>query len=147
MVQNTTVGINSVMRSIEFVPGDRILQLSTGYGAVNKTIEYICDTHTDVKVVEVELVHPQTDQAIVHLIEKTVQNHLARKDGSRVRLAVIDWISSVPAVVLPVKQITDMLKSYGVLVCIDAAHAIGQVPMDLRYLDADFVITNCHKVT
>ncbi|KAF9388127.1 hypothetical protein CPB97_001578 [Podila verticillata] len=145
LVQNTTVGINSVMRSIKFVPGDRILQLSTGYGAVNKTIEYICNTHTDVKVVEVELVHPQTDHAIVHLIEKTVQDHLARKDGSRVRLAMIDWISSVPAVVLPVKQITDMLKSYGILVCIDAAHAIGQVPMDLRYLDADFVITNCHK--
>lgn len=146
LVQNTTVGINSVMRSIEFVPGDRIIQLSTGYGAVNKTIEYICDTKKGVKVVEIQLVHPQTDHEIVHLIEKTVQDHLAKKDGSRFRLAMIDWISSAPAVVLPVKPLTDMLHSYGILVCIDAAHAIGQVPMDLRHLNADFVITNCHKV-
>ncbi|KAG0024275.1 hypothetical protein BGZ81_007754, partial [Podila clonocystis] len=101
LVQNTTVGINSVMRSIDFVPGDRIIQLSTGYGAVNKTIEYICDTKKDVKVVEIQLVHPQTDHEIVHLIEKSIQGHIAKKDGSRFRLAMIDWISSAPAVVLP----------------------------------------------
>ncbi|KAG0330864.1 hypothetical protein BG004_001946 [Podila humilis] len=147
LVPNTTTGINSVIRSIEFVPGDRILRLTTGYGAVNKTIDYICDTHNDVKVIDVDLVHPMTDHEIVYAIERTVQDLSKQTTNNicRFKLAVIDWISSTPAIVLPVKPMTDMLKSYGVLVCIDAAHAIGQVPIDLRYLNADFVITNCHK--
>ncbi|KAF9108382.1 hypothetical protein BGX29_000635 [Mortierella sp. GBA35] len=118
LVQNTTVGVNTVLRSLEFAPGDRILQLSTGYVSVDKT---------------------------VHYVEKVVQGQLAKKDGSRIRLAMIDWISSVPAVLHPIKALVDMLKSYGILVFVDAAHAIGQVPIDLTYLNPDFLITNCHK--
>ncbi|KAI1319360.1 hypothetical protein EDD11_004226 [Mortierella claussenii] len=145
LVQNTTTGINAVLRSLDFVPGDRILQLSTGYINVDRTVHYICDTHKDVSIIEVPVVMPMTDHELVYQVEKTVQDHLAKQDGSRIRLAMIDWISSVPAVVHPVKVLVDMLKSYGILVFVDAAHAIGQVPIDLTFLNADFVITNCHK--
>ncbi|KAF8927950.1 pyridoxal phosphate-dependent transferase [Dissophora ornata] len=145
LVQNTTTGINAVMRSIDFVPGDRILQLSTGYVNVDRTVHFICDTHKDVEIVEVPVVMPMTDQEIVYQVEKTVQEHIAKNDGTRIRLAVLDWISSVPAVVHPIKALTDMLRSYNVLTLIDAAHVIGQLPMDLTFLNADFVITNCHK--
>ncbi|KAF9353494.1 hypothetical protein BGX26_008742 [Mortierella sp. AD094] len=145
LVQNTTTGVNAVLRSLEFAPGDRILQLSTGYVSVDKTVHYICDTHKDVEIIEVPVVMPMTDHEIVYRVEKTVQEHLAKNDGTRIRLAMIDWISSVPAVVHPVKALVDMLKSYGILVFIDGAHAIGQVPVDLSYLNADFLITNCHK--
>eukprot|EP00983_Pelagomonas_calceolata_P100279 1158548-Pelagomonas_calceolata.AAC.6 len=33
----------------------------------------------------------------------------------------------------------------GILVLIDAAHALGQLVIDLESLDADFYVTNCHK--
>ncbi|KAF9168343.1 hypothetical protein BGX21_005898 [Mortierella sp. AD011] len=145
LVQNTTTGVNAILRSLEFVPGDRILQLSTGYINVDRTVHYICDTHKDVEIIEVPVVMPMSDQEIVYEVEKTVQEHLAKNDGTRIRLAVIDWISSIPAVVHPVKALVDTLKSYGILVLVDGAHAIGQVPVDLTYLNADFVITNCHK--
>jgi selenocysteine lyase/cysteine desulfurase len=145
LVQNTTTGISAVLRSLEFVPGDKILQLSTLYESVDNTVRYICDTHKDVQVVEVPIVMPLTDQEIVFQVEKTIQDHLAKKDGSRIRLAMIDWISSVPAVVHPIKALVDMLKSYGILVFVDAAHVIGQAPIDLTYLNPDFLITNCHK--
>ncbi|KAF9547066.1 hypothetical protein EC957_008915 [Mortierella hygrophila] len=145
LVQNTTVGVNTILRSLDFAPGDRILQLSTGYVSVDKTVHYICDTHKDVQIIEVPIVMPLTDHEIVFEVEKSIQDHLARKDGSRIRLAMIDWISSVPAVLHPIKALVDMLRSYGILVFVDAAHAIGQVPIDLTYLNPDFLITNCHK--
>ncbi|KAF9985511.1 hypothetical protein BGZ75_002909 [Mortierella antarctica] len=145
LVQNTTVGVNTILRSLEFAPGDRILQLSTGYVSVDKTVHYICDSHKDVEIVEVPVVMPMTDQEIVYQVEKTVQEQLSKNDGSRIKLAMIDWISSIPAVVHPVKAIVDMLRSYGILVFIDGAHAIGQVPVDLSYINPDFFITNCHK--
>ncbi|ORZ16084.1 pyridoxal phosphate-dependent transferase [Lobosporangium transversale] len=145
LVQNTTTGINAVLRSLAFAPGDKILQLSTGYINVDRTVHYICDIHKDVNIIEVPITMPMTDHEIVYQVEKTVQHHLAKKDQSRIRLAVIDWISSVPAIVHPVKPLVDMLKSYGILVLVDGAHAIGQVPVDLKFLNADFFITNCHK--
>ncbi|KAF8978455.1 hypothetical protein BGZ46_006457 [Entomortierella lignicola] len=145
LVQNTTTGVNAVLRSLEFSPGDKILQLSTGYVSVDKTVHYICDTHKGVNILEVPVVMPMSDHEIVYKIEKTIQEHLAKKDGTRIRLAVIDWISSVPAVVHPIKALIDTLQSYGILVFVDGAHAIGQVPVDLSFLKPDFLITNCHK--
>ncbi|KAG0254449.1 hypothetical protein BG011_005774 [Mortierella polycephala] len=145
LVQNTTEGVSTILRSLEFVPGDRILRISTGYVAVNKAVDYICDFRKDVEIVEVPMVMPMTDHEIVYQVEKTVQDHIAMKDGSSIKLAMIDWISSVPAIVHPIKALIDMLKSYGILVFVDGAHAIGQVPVDLTFLKADFFITNCHK--
>ncbi|KAF8926473.1 hypothetical protein BGZ58_011153, partial [Dissophora ornata] len=145
LVQNTTVGINTVLRSLQFQPGDRILQLSTGYISVDKTVHYICDTHDDVKVVEVPITFPMTDKEILDKVEETVKAHQQLKDGSRIRLAIVDWISSVPSIVHPVKQLVEMLQGYGILVFVDGAHAIGQVHVDLADLHPDFFITNAHK--
>ncbi|KAF9120937.1 hypothetical protein BGW39_010980 [Mortierella sp. 14UC] len=145
LVTNTTVGINTVLRSLRFDPGDRILVLSTGYVSVNQTVRYICDTHTDVKVIEVPITFPMADKDILSRVEDALKAHQELKDGSRIKLGIVDWISSVPSIVHPVKELVDLLHSYGALVYVDGAHSIGQVPVDLSYLSPDFYITNCHK--
>ncbi|KAF8982687.1 hypothetical protein BGZ46_000805 [Entomortierella lignicola] len=145
LVTNTTVGINTILRSLQFQPGDRILQLSTGYISVDKTVRYICDTHEDVKLIEVPIVFPLTDKEILDKVESAIKEHEQLKDGSRIKLAVMDWISSVPSIVQPIRQLVDLLQSHGILVYVDGAHAIGQVHVDLDGLHPDFFITNCHK--
>ncbi|KAG0018905.1 hypothetical protein BGZ81_010027 [Podila clonocystis] len=145
LVENTTTGVNTVLRSLKFAPGDRILRLSTGYVNVNKTVDFVCDHAEGVKLVEVPITFPLTDKEIVDAVEKAILDHQSLKDGTRIRLAVIDWISSVPSIVQPVKQLTELLKSYGILVYIDGAHTIGHIPVDLTDLDPDFYIGNCHK--
>ncbi|KAK3845468.1 MAG: PLP-dependent transferase [Linnemannia gamsii] len=145
LVTNTTIGVNTVLRSLRFDPGDRILVLSTGYVSVNQTVRYICDTHTDVKVIEVHVTFPISDKDILTKVEDALKEHKELKDGSRVKLGIVDWISSVPSVVHPVKELVELLHSYGALVYVDGAHSIGQVPVDLSYLRPDFYITNCHK--
>ncbi|KAG0349580.1 PLP-dependent transferase [Gamsiella multidivaricata] len=145
LVANTTVGVNTVLRSLQFQPGDRILQLSTGYISVDKTVRYICDTHEDVKIIEVPITFPITDKELIDKVEDAVKTHQRLKDGSRIRLAMVDWISSVPAILHPVKQLVELLQSYGILVYVDGAHSIGQVHVDLGDLRPDFYITNCHK--
>ncbi|KAM0903766.1 hypothetical protein ACQ4PT_018456 [Festuca glaucescens] len=66
--------------------------------------------------------------------------------SSRVRLAVIDHITSMPSVVIPVKELVAICRQEGVdKVFVDAAHSIGQVPVDVRDIGADFYTSNLHK--
>jgi len=146
LVTNTTQGANTVIRSLDFQPGDRILQFSTGYISVDKTTEYVCDTLKDVQIVQVPVTYPISDEDLLKKVEETVEAHRQLKDGSRIRLAVVDWISSVPSILHPVQKLVEYLQGEGILVFVDGAHAIGQVPVDLTALHPDFFITNAHKV-
>ena len=45
----------------------------------------------------------------------------------------------------PVKEICDIAKKKGLMTYVDGAHAIGQVPIDLKDLKADIYTGACHK--
>lgn len=44
-------------------------------------------------------------------------------------------------IVFPYAQLVSMCKEYGVLSLVDAAHAIGQVDVDVKAADPDFWIS------
>lgn len=49
--------------------------------------------------------------------------------------------------VLPVQELTALCHAAGVKeVFIDGAHSIGQVPIDVRAIDAEYYVSNLHKV-
>ena len=49
----------------------------------------------------------------------------------KIRLAVFDHIVSKPAVVMPIKKISEIFKSRSIAFFVDGAHALGQVPINL----------------
>ena len=59
-----------------------------------------------------------------------------------IRIASFSHITSVPAIILPVKQLTRLCKQHGVLVLIDGAHALGQIRIDVQDIGADFYVAN-----
>ena len=60
-------------------------------------------------------------------------------------LAVFDAVTSNSAVTLPLERIIQLCKLRGVPVLVDGAHALGQLPLDIGALGADYFVTNCHK--
>jgi isopenicillin-N epimerase len=135
-VDNTTTGVNAVLRSLELSPGDRILTTSWAYGAVVKTIDWVA-RRAGATVDVAHLPFPVSASGV----DWTDLD--ARLEGAR--LLVIDHIASKPGVVLPIQAIVRRARAAGVPVLVDGAHAPGQLALDLETLGADWWVGNLHK--
>ncbi|MCC6717589.1 MAG: aminotransferase class V-fold PLP-dependent enzyme [Acetobacteraceae bacterium] len=136
-VGNATEGMNGVLRSLAFAPGDEIVVLAHVYGAVRNTVRHVCSV-SGARMVEVPVAFPRPDDG-------EVLAGLAAALGPRVRLAVLDHITSSSALLLPIVEMVALCHARGVKVLVDGAHAPGQVALDLAALDADWYVGNCHK--
>ena len=136
-VGNATEGVNAVLRSLVFAPGDEIVVLSHVYGAVRNTVRHVCSV-SGARMVEVPVAFPRPDDA-------DVLAGLAGAISPRTKLAVLDHITSSTALLLPIGEMIALCHARGVPVLVDGAHAPGQVPLDLGALDADWYVGNCHK--
>lgn len=139
---NASTGINTVLRSLRFGKGDRIVYFSTIYGACEKTIEYVAET-TEAQGVKVEYTYPVSDADMVSRFESVLERE--KGAGNTVRLALFDTVSSMPGVRMPFERLVEVCRREGVLSLIDGAHGVGQLPLDLGTLRPDFFVSNCHK--
>lgn len=143
-VDNTSSGANSVFNSISFHKHSAIIILDIAYGLIlnlaNKMNKLTgCHIHTiSVDIREVHYLPNQISNAIDMLKMKNYQ----------VDLVCCDHISSCPGILLPVKEIAKACLLKNVPLLVDAAHAIGQVEINLDELGKHGVrywVTDCHK--
>ena len=136
-VDNATTGVNAVLRSFPFDPGDEILVMSLGYGGVNNIVTFLCDTAGTV-MRQVTLPGPggEPDQYV---------SAIAGALTARTRICLIDHITSQTALVLPVADIARACHDAGVLVLVDGAHAPGAIDLDIESLGVDWYVANLHK--
>lgn len=136
-VDNATVGCNAILRSLRLRPDDEILLLNHSYGAVRNTARYVAELSGG-RVVEATVPFPRPDlEAIVASVAAAIT--------PRTRIAVIDHITSPNALLLPLKRLIDACHARNVPVLVDGAHGPAHVAIDLRQLDADWYVGNCHK--
>jgi len=72
------------------------------------------------------------------------KEHVKKNPGKpgKKRVAIIDSISSTPAIYFPWKELVAICKEEGILSVIDAAHAIGQeVRINLTEVGPDFWVS------
>lgn len=134
---NATGGVNAVLRSLQFEPGDEIIVPDHSYQACWNAIDHVARRwRAKIVVVEIPFRLEDEDQ-VVELILQAVT--------SRTKLALIDTVTSPTGMRLPYEVLVNELQSRGVDVLLDAAHGAGIVPLDLSSLDAAYVAGNCHK--
>jgi len=143
------LGINTVLRNLQYQEKDCIIYFDTIYGACEKTLTSIAETNPQLQLRKVghgqDFAYslPCTHPEILNAFSQTISRILY--DGLTPKVAVFDTIVSVPGVRFPFERLTRMCKEYGILSVVDGAHGIGQIPLNLGQLDADFFVSNCHK--
>jgi isopenicillin-N epimerase len=136
-VENATTGLNAVLRSLDFEPGDEILITSLSYPAIRKAAYYAA-SRCGARVIEAAIPLPLADDA-------ALLRAVAAKLNIRTRLAIFDHIASHSALLLPVVALTRLAHEAGAKVMIDGAHAPGQIPLDIAAIGADWYVGNLHK--
>ena len=136
-VTNATTGINAVVRSLPFAPGDEILTTNHAYGACRKTLDYVA-SRTGARVVAAAVPFPlRSEEDVVSAVLSRVTPHT--------RLAVLDHVTSPTALVFPIDRLVAELSARGVDTLVDGAHALGMLPLDLTRLGAAYYTANTHK--
>ena len=136
-VPNATAGVNAIVRSYEFEPGDQILVTDHAYNACRNVVDYVADrSGVEVAVARIPFPLNSPDDAAEALLDAV---------GPRTRLAMVEHITSPTALVLPITSIVAALRARGIDVLVDGAHAPGMVEVDIDAIGATFYAGNCHK--
>jgi isopenicillin-N epimerase len=136
-VGNATTGVNTVLRSLDFGPGDEILTTNHAYGACRCAMDFTV-ARTGARLVVADVPFPLHDSSEV--VERVVS-----RVTPKTRLAVLDHVTSVTGLIFPIERLVRELRGKGVETLVDGAHAPGMVPLDLSKIGASFYTGNAHK--
>lgn len=141
-VQNATTGVSTVLWNLEFEHDEVLVHFDTIYGGVQRGVEWLGERMgVERRVVEVDGMIGGGE--IVGRFKQTI--HEVQGQGKRVKVAVFDTIVSTPGFRFPFEELVGVCREEGVLSLLDAAHGVGQIPLDLGALRPDFLTSNCHK--
>ena len=155
LCENATEAINAALKSIEFNgSNDAILATQYTYGAILNTIDYVAkyrfSPSNQVQIFKVPFSLPSKSKEQVIQEFDQVCEEIIKVKKLRLRVAVIDHISSATAILYPIKELIGLIRKWTTnssetLILIDGAHAIGHTQIQLNDLDCDFYVSNLHK--
>jgi isopenicillin-N epimerase len=139
-VQNTTTGVSAVLRSLDFEPGDALLTTDHTYGACRNALDFTAArAGAEVIVAHLPIPSDGPEDVVRRIVEA------AAAAAPRVKLALIDHVTSPTGLVLPIAEIVHALRELGVETLVDGAHGPGMVELDVRAIGSAYYVGNFHK--
>ena len=134
---NPTTAINAVARSIKLKPGDEVLSTNHIYGALDRTWRYICK-QTKANFIKAEIPFSiSSNENFLDLFFSYINNNT--------KVIFISHITSMTAMIFPVKEIIKFAKKNNIISIIDGAHVPGHIDLNINKLEPDIYTGACHK--
>jgi isopenicillin-N epimerase len=133
---NVTEAVAVVLDAMRFKPLDEIVLLDVAYAAVRRAVDVVCArTGAIVRIIPTAL--QMTNAAYAEGLTDALTN--------KTRLVLLDHIVSPTAQIIPIETLIPIARAAGARIFIDGAHALGQLPLNIAALGADWYATNAHK--
>src|SRR5207244_3185437 len=126
LTRNATEGNNIVCNGLDLKPGDEVLLSDQEHPGGRCCWEQKAERF-GVKLKFFKL--PRPPDSADEIIDR-----FTKALTPKTRVAAFSHITTVTGLILPVKELCDVARRRGVLTHVDGAHAIGQIPIDLRDL-------------
>src|SRR5450756_1966293 len=105
-VSNATTGVNAVLRSLSFNPGDELLVTDQEYNASRNALNYVAErSGANVVVAKIPFPFRTADELTAPILANVTP---------RTRLVLIDHVTSQTGIVLPIVQLVAELNRRGV---------------------------------
>jgi selenocysteine lyase/cysteine desulfurase len=130
LMYTTTEGVNTVLRGLGLGPGDEVITCNLEHNAV-MVPSYVSRMRdgTDLKIVR----FASTEDAAAML------DAFEAATSPRTKLFVLSEISFNRGTLLPMREICGLAHARRALVAVDAAQSAGQIPVDVKEMDCDFL--------
>ena len=110
-----------------------IVTSSVEHSSILKTCDHLLENGDDVLLLGVNssgLVNPKELDDVI---------------SNTTRLVSIQWVNNETGVIQPIKEILKICKAHKVPLHVDAAQAVGKIPVDITEIDVDFLTLTGHK--
>lgn len=134
---NPTTALNAVIRSLKLAPGDEILSTDHEYGALERTWKYYCQK-TGARFIQRPVLLPYNSK------KKMMADFLAGITP-KTKVIFISEMTSMTAVIFPIKEICRNAEAAGIMTIVDGAHVPGHMELDLSEMRPDIYTGACHK--
>jgi isopenicillin-N epimerase len=139
LTRNATMGMSYVAMGLMLGKGDEVVMTDQEHGGGRSAYD-VRVKRDGVKIVEVEIGKPPKDP-------KSVVDAFARAITDRTRVVAIPHMTSALGLLLPVKEVTEMVKARNpnIFVVVDGAQTLGHVKVDVRSMGCDAYFSSPHK--
>ena len=137
LIHNTTEGMNLVAFSLDLKAGDEVIVADHEHYSGTIPWEY-WQVPKGVRLVRPTLpLMPTQPEEIVEVYRRAIT--------PRTRVISMCHVVNTNGMILPVKEVSEMARTRGILVAVDGAQAPGHIDVDLDDLGCDYYAASAHK--
>ncbi len=137
LTTNTTEGLHLALNGLDYNPGDEVITTLHDHNSGISAL-YLLRERRGVVLKELALPSPANNKdEIIEIFKRAIT--------SKTKVLSICHVNYTTGLRMPVKELSELARSKGIITIVDGAHALGMLDFDFHDLGCDFYACSGHK--